>query len=148
MFQIFHLCVFNLSLILTNFSWDFFLEMCKKHFLFLDIHNRFDKSQYDKKISSCAFKGFIFWFKSMLNLRRVIFEHPSTSNRNKLLMRVIGAPFKFLLSSWSGQFRNNFLRALIAHFILIYCQVTILKASPFILKCRILLNWFKLVGLL
>ena len=86
MLQIFHLCVLYLSLVLSNFCRNFFLEMCKKHILFLDRHNRFDKSQYDKKVSSCAFKGFVFRFEGMLELGRIIFENPSPSDRNKLFM--------------------------------------------------------------
>ena len=148
MLQIFHLCVLNLSLVLGNFCRNFFLEMCKKHILFLDRHNRFDKSQYDKKVSSCAFKGFVFRFESMLELRRIIFENPSTSDWNKLLMRVVSASFKLLFSSWSCKFRHGFLGTLFAHFIIIWNEMNTLNFNFIISLCGILLIWFYLKRLL
>jgi len=148
MFQIFHLSIVYLSLILNNFSRNLFLEMCEKHILFLDTHNRFDKSQYDKKVSSCTFESFVFRFESMLKLTRVIFEDPSPSNRNKLLMWVVGTPFKLLFSSWSGKFWSYFLRALFTHFIHLVIRMNIVDTLFFIEMCGILMNWFKLNRLL
>lgn len=63
MLQVLNLSAVNLSLVLCYFCSHLPLKVNLKLILFLLAHCRFDESQYDKKVGSCASKGFKFVLK-------------------------------------------------------------------------------------
>lgn len=66
--------------------------------LFALAHCVFNESQNYKKVSSGTFITMKSFLKFSFKLTSIIFKHPSPGNRYKFLMRIICAPFIFLLT--------------------------------------------------
>ena len=98
MLKVFIAGILDLFLVNINFCVDFSGKMQFKLLLLLETHHFFDKSQNHKEVSPCTSQSAVFGLESSFELTPVVFEHPSSGNRNELFMGVVSASFKLLLS--------------------------------------------------
>lgn len=114
MLQILVCRVFYLFFVFQYFQANLFSKMSLELSLLLLIHYCFNKGQNYEKIGSGAAEIVKFVLESDFKLASMIFEEPTSSDRNKLFVRIVCASFELLLSSWFHHTFNFLLSTLLA----------------------------------